>query len=86
MHDLMRYEEMNELVTFDELHTTFIQECNLPKQYHLTIELGLKRTWDKLRTKRGLPPIYSKPTLLDTSEPEVPVVTKEVPEFTIDSW
>lgn len=79
---------MNELVTFGELHSTFLQECNLPKQYHVAIEYGLKRTWDKLRTKRGLPPIYSTPTILDTDTSEIveePVVTKGQ-EFTIDSW
>jgi len=79
---------MNELVTFGELHSTFLQECELPKQYRIAIEYGLKRTWDKLRTKRGMPPIYTKPTILDTDTSETveeQVVTK-VPEFTVDSW
>lgn len=72
--------------TFEEFRNIFIQDCNIPKQYMLTVETALQSAWDKLRVSRGLQPVFSKPTLLDTDNSVSSCKKETETNFTVDSW
>ena len=84
---------MNTMATFQEFEGLLLTDPGIPKAAMSNVQQAIRRTWDALRVKRGMAPVFNKAlpqSLLDTLPdcPEESDPESETPAavFSEDNW